>query len=83
MWSKHTCVRVAPGRQVQLSRVWVEHVDILVKEQLHKLGRLKELPLAAEDAGRLLRRVHHATARQGENHYEGVLHVQIDVRTRM
>lgn len=38
MWSKHTCVRVAPGWQMQLSRVRVEDINILVEEQLHKLG---------------------------------------------
>lgn len=73
LWSKHTCMRVAPGRQMRLSRVRVENVDILVEEQLHKLGRLQELPLAAKDAGSLLRRVQHAAARQRENHHEGVL----------
>lgn len=66
-------MRVAPGWQVQLSCVRVEHVDVLVEEQLHKLGRLQELPLAAEDAGSLLRRVHDAAARQREDHHEGVL----------
>lgn len=58
---------------MQLSRVRVEHVDVLVEEELHELGRLQELPLAAEDAGSLLRRVHHAAARQREDHHEGVL----------
>lgn len=66
-------MRVAPRRQVQLSRVRVEHVDVLVEEELHELGRLQELPLAAEDAGSLLRRVHDAAARQREDHHEGVL----------
>ena len=47
MWLKHTCVRVAPGRQVRLSRVRVEDINILVEEQIHKLGRLQELALAA------------------------------------
>lgn len=74
-------MRVAPGRQVRLSRVRVEDVNVLVEEQLHKLGRLQELPLAAKDAGSLLRRVQHAAARQGENHHEGVLHRHRDVRT--
>lgn len=77
--SKPTCVRAAPGRQVQLSRVRVEHVDVLVEEELHELGRLQELPLAAEDAGSLLRGVHHAAARQREDHHEGVL--QVDGQT--
>lgn len=57
-----------------LSRVRVEDVDVLVKEQLDKLGRLQVLPLAAQQAGSLLRRVQHAAARQRENHQEGVLH---------
>lgn len=81
MWSEHTCVRVAPGWQMQLSRVRVEDINILVEEQLHKLGRLQELLLAAQDAGSLLRRVHHAATRQRENHNEGVLHTGTERRT--
>lgn len=78
----HTCVRVAPGGQMQLSRVRVEHVNVLVEEQLHELGRLQELSLAAENAGSLLGRVHHAATRQGENHHEGVLHEHTETHTR-
>lgn len=64
---------------MQLSRMRVEHVDVLVEEELNELGRLQELPLAAEDAGSLFRRVHDAPARQREDHHEGVL--QTGVRT--
>lgn len=81
MWS-HTCVRVAPGWQMRLSCVRVEDINILVEEQLHKLGRLQELPLAAQDAGSLLRSVQHAAARQRENHDEGVLHAYTETYAR-
>lgn len=56
-----------------LRSVWIEDVDILVEEQLHKFGGLQKLPLAAQDAGSLLRRVEDAAAGQGENHHEGIL----------
>lgn len=68
-----TCVRVAPGRQMGLCCVRVEDVHVLVEKQLHKLGGLQELPLAAEDAVSLLRRVQHTAAGQGEHHHERVL----------
>lgn len=58
---------------MQLSRVRVEHVDVLVEEELNKLGRLQELPLTAEDAGSLLRHVHHTAAGQREDHHKRVL----------
>lgn len=83
MWCKHTCVRVAPGWQMWLRRIRVEDIYILVEEQLHKLGRLQELPLAAKDAGSLLRRVQHTAARQRENHHEGVLHTVTERRTHV
>lgn len=67
---------------MRLSRVRVEDVNILVEEQLHELGRLQELPLAAQDAGSLLRRVEHAAAQQGEDHHEGVLHTDTETYTR-
>lgn len=79
---KHTSVRVAPGREVRLCRVRVEDINILVEEQLHKLGRFQEFPLAAKDAGSLFWRVQHPAARQGENHHEGVLHNDTGRRTR-
>lgn len=66
---------------MQLSRVRVEHVNVLVEEELHELGRLQELPLAAEDAGSLLGHVHHAAAQEREDHHEGVL--QRDGRTNI
>lgn len=62
-----------PGRQVRLRSVRVKHVDILVKQQLYKLGRVEKFALAVEDAGGLLRRVHHSTCSQRENHHKGVL----------
>lgn len=74
-------MRVAPGWQMRLSRVRVEDVDVLVKEQLHELGRLQELPLAAQDAGSLLGRVQHSAAQERENHHEGVLHADTERRT--
>ena len=42
-------------------------------QQLHELGRLQELPLAAQDAGSLLRGVEHPAAREREDHHERVL----------
>uniref|UniRef100_A0A665VZV4 Uncharacterized protein n=1 Tax=Echeneis naucrates TaxID=173247 RepID=A0A665VZV4_ECHNA len=44
----------SPLLPVRLSRVSVEDIDVLVEEKLHKLSRLQELPLAAQDAGSLL-----------------------------
>lgn len=82
MCCQHTCVRVAPGRQMQLSRVWVENIHILVEEQLHKFGRLQKFPLAAQDTGSLLWGVHHPAARQGENHHKGVLCTQMCTKIR-
>ena len=77
----HTFVWVAPWRQMRLCRVWVKHINILVKEKLHKLCGLQKLPLAAHDAGSLLRCVQHTAAWQRENHHEGILRQDTERRT--
>ncbi|KAG5835483.1 hypothetical protein ANANG_G00244480, partial [Anguilla anguilla] len=56
--------------QVGLGGVAVEDVDVLVEEQLHELGGLQELALAAEDAGRLLGGEQDAAAGQREHRHE-------------
>lgn len=44
-----------------------------MKQQLYELGRVEELALAVEDAGGLLRGVHHSARNQREHRHERVL----------